>query len=72
MARGSYPGEIIVGLSMLGSSQGRSGDGVLATISFAATGPGNVIFAFTRASVRGPDARKLEATFTPGHLSVSE
>ena len=46
--------------------------GLLATIYFQAIGPGTSMVQFTRASVRGADARKLPAMFQPTVIQVEE
>ena len=56
--------ELVVGLSRLGVGTGASGDGVLATFEFLATGAGDGELAFTGASLKGPQAMNLPAQFS--------
>ncbi len=56
-------GEVVVGLSRLGASTGASGTGLLAAFNFMAIAPGDAGFAFTGASVKGPQAGNLPAEF---------
>jgi hypothetical protein len=63
-------GEIVVGLSRMGGSQGASGSGLLATFQFVAINPGNAGFAFSGASVKDPRARNLPAAFNTAAVSV--
>jgi len=71
VATGPAGDEVIIGLSLLGASAGASGDGTLCTIYFLAVAPGTSPLQFTSASVRGPDARMLPATFLPSAIKVS-
>jgi len=71
VATGPAGDEVIVGLSLLGASAGASGDGMLCTIYFLAVAPGTSPLQFTHASVRGPDARMLPATFLPAAIKVN-
>jgi len=64
------PGEVVVGLSLLGATTGRSGDGLLATIYFRAIGMGQSPLAFTNASVRAPDASLRPASFVHSSIQV--
>jgi len=57
-------GEVVVGLSRLGGTKGAFGSGVLATFQFMAVAPGDAGFAFTGASVKGPQAGNLPASFS--------
>ena len=63
-------GEVVVGLSRLGSAQGASGGGVLASFQFLTINPGNSGFTFTGASVKDPQARNLPASFNAGQVQV--
>jgi general secretion pathway protein D len=63
-------GEIVVGLSRLGVSEGATGAGSLATFQFQAVNPGNCGFAFTGASVKDPQARNLPAAFNAANVEV--
>jgi hypothetical protein len=63
-------GEIVVGLSRMGVSEGATGAGSLATFQFQAVNPGNCGFAFTGASVKDPQARNLPAAFNAANVEV--
>ena len=63
-------GEIVVGLSRMGASQGISGAGTLAVFQFQAIAPGDCGFAFTGASVKDPQARNLPAAFNTAAVRV--
>jgi hypothetical protein len=63
-------GEIVVGLSRMGVSEGATGAGTLATFQFQAINPGNAGFAFTGASVKDPQARNLPAAFNTANVEV--
>jgi general secretion pathway protein D len=63
-------GEVVVGLSRMGGSEGASGSGTLATFQFQAINPGDCGFAFTAASVKDPQARNLPASFAPASVTV--
>ena len=52
----------------LGGGKGASGTGGLATFQFMAIAPGDANFAFTGASVKGPQAGNLPADFRIRHL----
>ena len=56
--------ELVVALSRLEVGPGASGDGVLATFEFLATGAGDGGLAFTGASLIGPQAMNLPAQFS--------
>ncbi len=56
--------ELVVALSRLEVGPGASGDGVLATFEFLATGAGDGGLAFTGASLVGPQAMNLPAQFS--------
>jgi hypothetical protein len=71
VATGPAGDEVIIGLSLLGARAGASGDGALCTIYFLAVAPGTSPLQFTHASVRGPDARMLPATFLPTAIKVN-
>jgi hypothetical protein len=63
-------GEVVVGLSRMGGSEGASGSGTLATFQFQAINVGDCGFAFTAASVKDPQARNLPASFIPASVRV--
>jgi len=63
-------GEIVVGLSRMGVSEGATGAGTLATFQFQAINPGSCGFAFTGASVKDPQARNLPAAFNTANVEV--
>jgi general secretion pathway protein D len=63
-------GEIVVGLSRLGGSEGVSGSGTLATFQFQAIGAGDCGFAWTGAAVKDPQARNLPASFATRPVPV--
>jgi len=71
VATGPAGDEVIIGLSLLGASAGADGDGLLCTLFFVAVAPGISPLQFSHASVRGPDARMLPATFQPGAIKVN-
>jgi len=71
VATGPAGDEVIIGLSLLGAAAGASGDGALCTIYFLSVAPGTSPLQFTHASVRGPDARMLPATFVPSAIKVN-
>ena len=72
VAPGPGGNEVVVGLSLMGAPEGPKGSGLLATIYFQAVGPGTSMIQFTRASVRGADARKLPALIQPTVIQVEE
>jgi hypothetical protein len=61
----------VVGLSLMGASQGVSGGGLLMTLQFEAVGTGTSPLTFTNASVRGTDASTRNATFESGSIDVA-
>jgi general secretion pathway protein D len=63
-------GEVVVGASRVGSGQGASGSGILATFQFRAKTPGSCTFSFTGATVRDPNANNLPCSFTTAIISV--
>ena len=63
-------GEIVVGLSRLGGSEGVSGSGTLATFQFQAIAEGDAGFAWTGAAVKDPQARNLPASFVTAPVAV--
>jgi hypothetical protein len=63
-------GEIVVGLSRLGSGEGASGSGTLATFQFQAINPGDCGFAWSGASVKDPQARNAPASFLSTAVGV--
>ena len=63
-------GEVVVGASRVGSAQGASGSGILATFQFRAKGPGACTFSFTGATVRDPNANNLPCSFTTAIINV--
>ena len=63
-------GEIVVGLSRLGSGEGMTGGGTLATFQFQAINAGDCGFAWNGASVKDPQARNLPASFLTAPVSV--
>ena len=62
--------ELVVALSRLEVGPGASGDGVLATFEFLATGAGDGGLAFTGASLIGPQAMNLPAQFSTVPVGV--
>jgi len=63
-------GEIVVGLSRLGGTEGVTGSGTLATFQFQAIAGGDCGFAWTGAAVKDPQARNLPASFLTAPVSV--
>jgi general secretion pathway protein D len=63
-------GEIVVGLSRLGSGEGMTGGGTLATFQFQAVNAGDCGFAWNGASVKDPQARNLPASFLTAPVAV--
>ena len=63
-------GEVVVGLSRMGTAEGATGAGTLATFRFQAVNPGEAGFAFTGATVKDPQARNLPATFASAAVQV--
>ncbi|HEX4823132.1 MAG TPA: cohesin domain-containing protein [Candidatus Polarisedimenticolaceae bacterium] len=63
-------GEIVVGLSRLGSGDGMTGGGTLATFQFQAINAGDCGFAWNGASVKDPQARNLPASFLTAPVAV--
>jgi hypothetical protein len=61
---------VVVGLSRLGKQAGVAGNGELCVLEFTAIGSGDARLAFSRASVRDPDNRSIEAEFQPTTLIV--
>jgi len=64
------PGEIIVGLSRLGRETGANGSGILATVLFRATSPGQSALLFSNAHVKDPLNGTLPSNFVDGSVSV--
>ena len=56
-------GEVVVGISRLGTAQGAEGAGLLASFEFEARRAGNAGFAFADATVKDPQAQNLPALF---------
>ncbi|MBD3866622.1 MAG: hypothetical protein IFK94_00710 [Acidobacteria bacterium] len=65
-------GEIVVGHSRMGGSQGAAGSGVLGTFQFQAINPGDCTFTFSGATVKNPQARNRPASFVPATVQVVE
>lgn len=65
-------GEVVVGHSRMGGTQGATGSGVLATFQFQAMNPGECTFTFSGATVKNPQARNRPASFLPVTVRVSE
>jgi general secretion pathway protein D len=63
-------GEVVVGLSRMGATQGAEGSGTLAVFQFQAVAAGDAGFAFTGASVKDPQARNLSAAFNTAAVRV--
>jgi hypothetical protein len=59
----SAPGEVVVGLSRLGSGEGAGGGGELCVLRFRVLARGNAGLEFRRATVKDPHARVLPAEF---------
>jgi hypothetical protein len=64
-------GEVVVGLSRVGSQTGATGSGLLATFQFLARAPGSGSFSFTGASVRSPAAASLPSSFSVANVNVT-
>ncbi len=62
--------ELVVAMSRLEGGTGASGDGVLATFEFLATGAGDGGLAFTGASLIGPPGMNLPAQFSTVPVGV--
>ena len=69
-APSSAGSSVVVGLSRLGPEAGVRGKGTLCTLSFTAVGEGDAQLAFSRASVRDPENRALDAVFRSTKLVV--
>jgi general secretion pathway protein D len=63
-------GEIRVGLSRLGATEGVNGGGVLAVITFKAKERGKSYLTFTNCSVKNPRAENLPVEFLPAEINV--
>jgi hypothetical protein len=63
-------GDIIVGLSRMGTGAGASGSGLLATFRFRAVQAGRVPVTFSGASVKDPDAVNLPASFVGASVEI--
>ncbi len=63
-------GEIIVGISRLGSDAGASGGGILCTLNFLAINEGACSFEFLGASVKDPKAQNLRSVFSPTSVVI--
>jgi len=63
-------GEVVVGASRVGQTEGASGAGTLATMMFVAKAAGPANFTFTGAAVKDPNAVNLPASFTLTPVSV--
>jgi hypothetical protein len=63
-------GEIRVGLSRLGATEGVNGGGVLAVVTFKAKERGKSYLTFTNCSVKNPRAENLPVEFLPAEVNV--
>jgi len=63
-------GEVVIGLSRLGSLQGMSGDGTLVEFRFEALATGPCNLEFSGASLKDPQASNLMATFNSVALNI--
>lgn len=63
-------GEIRVGLSRLGATEGVSGSGVLAVVTFKAKERGKTYITFTNCSVKNQKAENLPAQFLPAEVNI--
>ena len=63
-------GELIVGLSRVGTARGADGAGVLARFHFEAVSAGSSGFAFTGAAVKDPQAMNLPAAFSVRQVTI--
>ncbi|MEW5805801.1 MAG: secretin N-terminal domain-containing protein [Acidobacteriota bacterium] len=63
-------GEIIVGISRIGSQTGASGSGTLCVLQFLAVSDGPCSFEFSGQSVKDPKAQNLRATFSSVNLVI--
>ena len=63
-------GEIRVGLSRLGATEGVNGSGVLAVFTFKAKERGKSYLTFTNCSVKNPRAENLPVEFLPAEVNV--
>lgn len=64
----SSPGEIVVGLSRLGSGEGANGGGVLCLLRFRVLARGDAGLAFQKASVKDPRNKILAGDFQPARV----
>lgn len=63
-------GEIRIGLSRLGATEGVNGSGVLAVFTFKAKERGKSYLTFTNCSVKNPRAENLPVEFLPAEVNV--
>lgn len=63
-------GEVRIGLSRLGATEGVSGSGVLAVFTFKAKERGKSYLTFTNATVKNPRAENLPVQFLPAEVNI--
>ena len=63
-------GEIVVGLSRMGSATGASGNGLLCTLRFLAVADGPCAMEFVGGNVKDPKAQNLRSVFSPANVIV--
>jgi hypothetical protein len=63
-------GEVVVGISRLGTAPGAEGAGLLASFEFQARRVGNAGFAFADATVKDPQAQNLPALFDASTVMI--
>ena len=64
-------GEVVIGLSRMGSGNGANGSGTLAQIQFQAMNEGPCGFVFNRAALKDPQAQTLQAVFMAPPVEVA-
>jgi len=63
-------GQVIIGLSRIGTSEGASGSGTLISFSVQGIATGHTEISFSNASLRSPSAAPLPATFAGSEINV--
>jgi hypothetical protein len=63
-------GELVASMSRLGSGDGVSGSGLLATFTFRAVGAGDAGFGFSDATVKDGQARNLPSSFVAASVEI--
>jgi len=65
-------GEVVLGHSIFGPSEGASGAGTFSLLHFEATGPGDCAFVFSEPTLLGETAQALPAVFHTRPVTINE